>query len=115
MGKYSVMKELEKIEASEHKPTDVSGSRGGYTVESNIYTRRVDYPPQSYYEKRDDYGNKPSQHPDERQSFSPLRNRSGNSPNNNNRSKPREELIEKNYRRARESCERIANVLGINP
>ena len=49
------------------------------------------------------------QHPPSR--YSPLRN---NSPLKTAHFQSRDEMVEANYKRVRESCERIASVLGIN-
>ena len=93
-GNYTVVRELEKIEVSNNK---------NYP-ESNPFSRRIDI--QSDYVGVSSNG-------------SPLRNRRQTeqaSPAMHGGSRQyREELIDQNFRKARESCERIASVLGLNP
>ncbi len=95
MNNYTVAKELDKLEQRNYLPQDDSDFKRDKTPVRNInYNQNTIQPHVSDY--------------------SPLRGKKSPSPQKQVQFATKEERIDDNYRRVKDSCDRIANVLGIS-
>ena len=95
IGKYQVVKELERIDVSNHKRSYGSRRYETFGMPEGSHSPLRQKPTSDLPSPMIEAYNPPSGEQYRRLS--------------------REESVDKNFRRARESCERIANVLGLNP
>ena len=118
ISNYSVKKELEKLESSGVAAgifPNVSGINNNNSGTQSNFTvspyNQILMPAQPQYQQQNFQDYSPLR---KKGDFSPLRGRQVEPQIANAGLKARGEVIDENYRRVRESCERIANVLGLS-